>query len=391
MVTHPIQYLAPVLRLLARSSNIHSKVFYTWSQTAAGGHFDPGFGTDVSWDVPLLAGYEHEFVQNIAKRPGSSRFFGIRTPSLPAAISSWRADALLVYGWNNAAHLDVMRRFKGTLPVFFRGDSTLLDPKSALKNALRRAVLRWVYRHVDVAVSVGQNSRDYFQWCGIPRHRIALAPHCVDNARFEDADGRHDALAAEWRDRLGIREDELTFVFAGKLIPKKDPVLLLEALEYAGVAAHVVLFGSGELEAELRRRAANAPNVHLMPFQNQSRMPAVYRLGDVFVMPSRGPGETWGLALNEAMACRRPVIASSRTGAARDLVVEDVTGWTFAAADAAALARTLAAAAQLGRDRLRRLGEQAYRHIERWSAEESARRIEAAVTSHVDAVGAWSR
>ena len=47
-------------------------------------------------------------------------------------------------------------------------------------------------------------------------------------------------------------------------------------------------------------------------------MPIVYRLGDLFCLPSQGPGETWGLAINEAMACKRQVIASNKCGAAID-------------------------------------------------------------------------
>jgi glycosyltransferase involved in cell wall biosynthesis len=58
-------------------------------------------------------------------------------------------------------------------------------------------------------------------------------------------------------------------------------------------------------------------------------MPVVYRLCNIFVLPSVGPGETWGLAINEAMACDKPVIVSSRCGCAPDLVEENITGWSF--------------------------------------------------------------
>jgi glycosyltransferase involved in cell wall biosynthesis len=58
-------------------------------------------------------------------------------------------------------------------------------------------------------------------------------------------------------------------------------------------------------------------------------MPVVYRLGDIFVLPSIGPGETWGLAVNEAMACKRPAVVSTKCGCAPDLVTEKNTGWVF--------------------------------------------------------------
>ena len=58
-------------------------------------------------------------------------------------------------------------------------------------------------------------------------------------------------------------------------------------------------------------------------------MPIVYRLGDVFVLPSKGPGETWGLAVNEAMACGKPVIVSDKCGCANDLVENGINGYIF--------------------------------------------------------------
>lgn len=73
--------------------------------------------------------------------------------------------------------------------------------------------------------------------------------------------------------------------------------------------------------------------ITLLPFQNQSIMPIVYRLGDVFVLPSKGPGETWGLAINEAMASCRPVIASDKCGGAIDLIINEHNGLIFKAGD----------------------------------------------------------
>jgi glycosyltransferase involved in cell wall biosynthesis len=67
--------------------------------------------------------------------------------------------------------------------------------------------------------------------------------------------------------------------------------------------------------------AANPKLIHVLPFRNQSQMPVVYRLGDVFVLPSKS-GETWCLAVNEALACGRPVLVSNRVGCAADVVDE---------------------------------------------------------------------
>ena len=375
--THPIQYYSPIFQSLARSQNLVPRVFYTWSQTAADGVVDRGFERTITWDIPLLEGYEYEFVPNTASRPGTDHFRGLRNPGLVDAIEAWKADAVLVFGWNLQSHLDVMRHFKGRIPVFFRGDSTLLNPAPWWRAIARRAVLSWVYRHIDVAVAVGSNNRDYYSWCGVPAERIALAPHAIDTRRFADPQGLHAQRAAQWREEMGIPATARVVVFAGKFQWQKDPLLLVEAFTRCKVSGHIVFVGNGVLEAQLRAAADGRAGIHFLPFQNQQAMPAVYRLGEVFVLPSRS--ETWGLALNEAMAARRSLIASSRVGGARDLVVEGVNGWTFQSGDAGQLAGVLDKALGCATAALDAMGAASERASERWSIDAAAGGIEAAV------------
>jgi glycosyltransferase involved in cell wall biosynthesis len=377
--THPIQYYAPVFRALAGSTEIDLRVFYTWSQAATDGVFDSGFGTEVKWDIPLLDGYAYQFVRNVAKRPGLNHFGGLNTPTLVREIEDWRPHAVLVYTWNSRSHLHALRHFKGKLPVLFRGDSTLLDRRAWWRVLLRRIFLTWVYSHVDIAIAVGTNNKAYFAWCGLPPQRIALAPHSIDTVRFAaDAVG-HDRLAMEWRHKLGLSPGAMVFLYAGKLQPKKNPGLLLDAFSALKDGSHLVFVGNGELEVELKRKAAAIENVHFMSFQNQSVMPAVYRLGDVFVLPSQGPEETWGLALNEAMASGRAVIASTKVGGACDLIQCGENGWIFESGDRKALEDVLRRAVNCGRPGLHAMGRAAQASSVHWSTEESARRIGEAV------------
>jgi glycosyltransferase involved in cell wall biosynthesis len=377
--THPIQYYAPIFQRLAQSARLQSRVFFTFSQAAHGPIADRGFGRNIAWDLPLLDGYEHEFVPNRARRPGTDHFWGLRNPGLNRSIDAWGATAVLVFGWNSASHLQALRHFKGRIPFFFRGDSTLLDRGSPARRAARRAFLGWVYRHIDVAIAVGANNRDYFRWCGVPEQQIAYAPHAIDTKRFAHVDAAHDLQVAQWRHQLGVPPGAKIILFAGKLIPKKAPELLLEAFLHSKVAAHLVFVGSGTLESRLHQRAQGRATVHFLPFQNQQLMPAVYRLGDIFVLPSCGPGETWGLALNEAMACGRPVIASSKVGGARDLVVPELTGWMFESGDVDALASRLTAACAGDAATLLRLGQAARQRSELGSIECAAGGIEQAI------------
>jgi glycosyltransferase involved in cell wall biosynthesis len=375
--THPIQYYSPIFQALTRSRQLEPRVFYTWSQAAQAPIHDPDFGRLITWDIPLLEGYEHEFVPNLARQPGTHHFFGLHTPALNGAVERWRPDAVLVFGWNSRAHLGALRYFKGRVPVFFRGDSTLLTAAPALKTLARRVFLNWIYRHIDVAIAVGSNNRDYFRFSGIPDSRIAFAPHAIDNTRFADEDGRHQAKALEWRQALGIAPDDRVILFAGKLIARKNPVLLLEAFLDSQSQAHLVFLGDGAAEPQLRQLAAGRPRIHFMPFQNQQAMPAVYRLCDLFVLPSYE--ETWGLAINEAMASGKVVITSDRVGAARDVVKQGVNGWVFESGNREALAAVLRDGSACDAVVLRTMSEAARRESQRWSISEAAAGIERAV------------
>jgi glycosyltransferase involved in cell wall biosynthesis len=75
----------------------------------------------------------------------------------------------------------------------------------------------------------------------------------------------------------------------------------------------------------------------VLPFQNQSLMPVVYRLGDIFTLPSTG--ETWGLGVNEAMACGRQVLISDKVGCAPDMVTSTDIGEIFTSFDSSDFAR----------------------------------------------------
>jgi glycosyltransferase involved in cell wall biosynthesis len=267
------------------------------------------------------------FVENIAHDPGSHHFSGINNPSLIPTIKAWQPDAILVFGWSFKSHLKCLRHFHGRIPVIFRGDSTLLDEQSGWKMTLRRIFLHWVYSHIDYALVVGRHNRDYFRVHGMKPSQLILARHAVDNDRFAEPDHLYTAKARQWRQELQIQEEDFVILFAGKFEAKKNPLFLLQMADRLRDQRFKFLFvGNGELESEIGEKANTDSRIRMMDFKNQADMPAVYRMAQLFVLPSTGPGETWGLALNESMASGTPVMASNKVGGAIDLIDPGVNG-----------------------------------------------------------------
>lgn len=365
ITTHPIQYNAPFFRLLAQEKDICLKVFYTWGEGAIKKH-DPGFNRIIEWDLPLLEGYEHVFVRNAAKKPGSHHFWGIDNPTLITELESWQPAAILVYGWAFRSHLALIRHFYGRIPVFFRGDSTLIDHRHPLQAWLRRCFLRWVYKNVDLAFYPGLQSRDYFLAHGLRPDQLAWMPHAIDNERFGSEAVICEAERQQKRTSLGIKQEDLIFLYAGKLEAKKNVALLIDVFRKANLSnAHLLIVGNGSLEQELKKRSAGHTNISFQPFQNQSAMPGFLVLADVSVLPSK-QNETWGLILNEAMACGKPVLASEACGAAADLVVEGINGYCFRNNDQDDLVNKMRILAQ-NREALKQMGVNARERIKAWS------------------------
>jgi glycosyltransferase involved in cell wall biosynthesis len=381
--SHPIQYNAPVFRSLATTCDIDLHVFFSWRGTAE--QQDVEFGRTIRWDIPLTEGYAHSFVANASGRPGSHHFMGLRNPMMCREIAAFRPDAILVYGWSSFTHLSVLRYFHGKVPLLFRGDSTLLSRDRLWKAPFRRSWLTWVFSHVDRALYVGQRNREYFDAHGVPEVRLSWAPHSIDYERFASGASDLQGKANAERASYGIPSNATVFTFAGKFVPRKEPALLLEAFrkmtrKVGSHAVHLVMVGTGPLEWELRKIAADLHTVHFVGFKNQSEMPAAYRLGDVFVLPSSR--ETWGLSVNEAMACGRPVIVSDRVGCAVDLAADPRFSSVFASGSQAELLNVLTAWSK-PREDLLKAGQLAQQCISAWSTEAAAKAIAGAVMLEV--------
>jgi glycosyltransferase involved in cell wall biosynthesis len=329
--THPIQYNAPLFALMAEKGEFELKVFYTWGEDAVKPKFDPDFGKVIEWDIPLLKGYSYQFVKNVAKQPGSHHFLGIDNPDLIQEIVGWGADVVWIWGWSFKSHLKAMRYFHGKIPVWFRGDSTLLDEVNGYssKSLVRGVLLNWVYRHVDRAFFVGEHNKKYFLKFGLKENQLFHAPHVVDVDRFAVWNEQDARKLEAWKLDLGIQLDDFVILFAGKFEPKKNPNFIISlAKQLKSDRFKFVMVGNGVMESEINEAAKLDKRIIVLPFQNQSRMPMTYRLGDVFVLPSVGPGETWGLAMNEALACGIPVFGSKKCGGSIDLL-DDSCGLIF--------------------------------------------------------------
>jgi glycosyltransferase involved in cell wall biosynthesis len=382
VISHPIQYYSPWFKHLAATEGIELKVFYLWDFGVTEQR-ERTFGTTVRWDIPLLGGYDSEFIENRSSDPGTHHPLGLWNPALPRRIMAWQPDAILLYGYLFATHLLLqLNPALHAVPMLFRGDSHGLCRTDNWKAFFTRHLRTMLFKRFEAFLAVGKANARWFVENGVPAKKIHHVPHCVDNARFQAAEHEARVEALEWKRSLGISEGQKVVLFTGKLEEQKRPIDLLEAFLLVAEEKAVLLFaGSGEQEPRLRERAGQqiGRTVFFAPFQNQTQMPKVYAAGNVLVLPSRS--ETWGLVVNEAMSLGLPAIVSSHVGCAEDLVIPGQTGWVFEAGNVEALCGCIREALSSPAI-LEQFSQNCRRHIDNYSYEAATRGLLEALGAH---------
>ncbi len=356
VATHPIQYQVPWFQGLAARSDVELKVYFALLPDPAqqGG----GFGVPFQWDIPMLEGYAWEALENTRSRPDLARFFGSSTPGIYQVLDRERPDAVIITGWNAWPLLQALWACEQLrIPRIVRGESNALRARPAWVTLMHRALLS----RFDAFLAIGKSNDAFYRGSGVDGSRIFLAPYFVDNARFGNAAAALIPERARLRGEWGIPEAAVCFLFAGKLEPKKRILDLVRAMAVIGGnvrPAHLLVAGTGVLLEEARALAAReGVRASFAGFLNQTELPRAYAAADCLVLPS-DYGETWGLVVNEAMACGLPVVVSDRVGCGPDLVEQGVTGRVFPFGDIAALADALGSFIQ-NESFLREMGERA--------------------------------
>ena len=305
LVSHPIQYQAPLLREIAADSFFDLEVLFE-DDFSDGAYRDKGFAVDVHWDVPLRSGYKNALIGDV---------------DLEATVRG--ADAVWVHGWQSAALKRAISLARDlATPVWMRGENwigAMPDGAPPMKWA-KRLYRRRIFDKCSAFLAIGSKNKTYYKDYGIPDNRIFSMPYAVDNAFFSAR--ATPQAAAEVRARHGIGAGRKVLLYAGKLSRRKHPELLLSAWQsLAGSAEEkpiLLIVGDGEMRAALEAKAGNG--VIFTGFKNQSEMPAYYAAADLFALIAER--EPWGLAVNEAMASGTGVIVSDEVGAGFDLVDE---------------------------------------------------------------------
>lgn len=382
LVSHPIQYQAPLLRRLAELPWLDLTVFFE-SDFSLHGYHDPGFGRTVSWDVPLTEGYDHRFLARV-EDPDAE----LDAAGFVADLREDGFEALWLHGYARPFNMRVLQRARPQgLKVLLRDEATEISlERGFVKRLLKRLYFAYLDRRVDAYLAIGSLNRAYYRSQGIAAEKIFDVPYCVDNDQFRELAEAAAPHREILRDGLGLEPGRLVILYASKLMGRKCPDDLLEAflgLPEGEAAPYLLFVGEGELEARLKARVAEAPpsaqaRVRFLGFKGQRELPAYLDLADVLALPSLR--EPWGLIVNEAMCAGAAILVSDRVGATPDLVRDGGNGRVVPAGDVAALRAALAELV-FDPERLAQMGTRSREIIAGWSYDQDIDGLKAALSA----------
>lgn len=190
-----------------------------------------------------------------------------------------------------------------------------------VKNFIQKCAFVVILKRIDMCIAAGSKSKEYFESCGINRNKISVAI---------DASGViNKEIIYNIRERHNITDDAKIILYYGRIIERKGLEILIKAWMKSSVGknTYMLVCGDGPFKSECESlvKESKIKNIFFEGYVNPNNKYTFFSQCNIFVLPSyfyKGIPEAWGLTVNEALQCGKPVIVTNAVGAAYDLVSE---------------------------------------------------------------------
>lgn len=312
VVSHPIQYYAPLYRCLAEAPDIDLTVLFA-ARIGQEARRDVKMGVEVAWNTDLTGGYRHRFLAG-AERIQKTSFFEIDNPGVGAALAAVDPDVMLLHGYAAMTYLKALawaqRRRR---PVVMISDSTIDSSSGGPRRVLKRVLGRRLLDQFRAFLTMGDRGEDYLARYAVDKSRMFRAPPMID-MQFWRARADRAARRTATRRALGVADDGIALLAVCKLYPGKRLHDVIAALGGLDAPVKLIVAGDGELRATLEAAAAAAGvDAAFLGFVNIDALPDLYAAADMLVHSAEV--EQYGMAVLEAAVVGLPLIVSDRIGA----------------------------------------------------------------------------
>lgn len=335
LVTHPIQYFAPVFRALARKSSLELKVFFGCNHGLTP-QVDPNFGVTFSWDCEPTVGYNHEFIST-AQLKALTGLSGVQLARQAVSkINAFQPDTVLIFAYTPTfiTASTFLLRIAGHRLLLRAETTDEALQRSALKDSIRQVFLTNYYRQFTHFFPIGTNSIKHYRRMGVSDQAMTKIPYAIDVDFFQKQVDHWLPQRETLRAEIGIKPTDQVLMYCGKMFEPKNPLLIPQSLDKLSAEQQEKIWFLAVGEGVLRARFEAAIKSRLgdrtvfVGFQNQSVLGRYYAMADTLVLPSKS-GETWGLVVNEALQFGLKVIVSNKVGSSQDLILSESQGYRF--------------------------------------------------------------
>lgn len=318
VASHAIPYHAPFYRALVKHGGLDVRAFFA-TRVGLEKTLDPGMGIELAWKTNLLSGYDHVIL------PGGEgikelTFRKVDNPGVGRALAEFAPDVVLIHGYVQMTMLRALTwcRRNG-VPVLMISDSSLHSGTGRSMQVLKRALLPSILRQFNAFLSIGDANQKYLETFGVLRANIFRISNMVDEGFWAQREQRQEARMRVRRE-LGLEADDLAVLYVGKLIARKRPGDLINALARlrsmpgAGRPIRVLFAGDGAQRAALEQEAqSQGLPARFLGFVNIDSLPGCYCAADVLAHPAEI--EAFGVIVLEAAIVGLPLLLSDRVGA----------------------------------------------------------------------------
>jgi glycosyltransferase involved in cell wall biosynthesis len=289
-------------------------------------------------------------------------------------LNSLQPEVIVIGGYRDIACWAgfLWARLNGKKVILWSSTNEGDKPRRWYKERIKRLLVA----RCDAANVYGTKSRDYLIKLGMKKEKIFIEGNVTDNNYYREETAKYKENKDELLKDLGLPQHN--FIYVGRFSPEKNLMFLLESFNELQSSFEnnwgLLLVGNGPQRELIENTIAGKKieRVFLPGYKQREEIPLFLALSDVFVLPS--VSETWGLAVNEAMAAGMPILVSNKCGCYPDIVRDGINGYSFDPYDRGTLITTMRKMVENG-DNLQEMAKASISIIKEYSPERAAQTI----------------
>ena len=346
VISHPIQYHAPLYGYLAKDRRFRIKVFYM-SDRGARPFYEKFSGRVVQYDNPILEGYEYEFLNSGEPRTWWQEKTEFVHLGLSQELLNFDPHAVYFHGYTNPSYWFAMLicKRKG-IKILLRGENEDVLPRPWWRIWLREIFLKVLLANIDGVLYIGQHNKEFFLKRKVSGNRLFYVPYSVDNQYFRSGCSQAELgkIRKEILSKYGLEESCRLFIYTHKLRSTMRPLeavyAFCEAIRPQDLRSVLIMCGDGDLRSEAEKVAAENGKGRIIftCYLSQRDLRDHMLSADVMVNPAVEP---WGCSVNEGLACGLSIISSDQVVGWPDMVVPGLNGYVYPSGDVSALSRLI--------------------------------------------------